>query len=168
MSVKAFMDGKETIEGLKDRITGRYSSIEQYGAMTSPVLDLSSNNGNVNLTFKAHGQINDILEINLLTPAHGYYDIASNAVVTIENEGWNEYSVTLTKGMEESYIDITYFGLGDVFIDDIKLYQTIDEGETKTLILENIETEDTSHKVKIEDRYLEDVLYYQVAASKFV
>ena len=149
-------------------ITGRYSSIEQYGAMTSPVLDLSSNNGNVNLTFKAHGQINDVLEINLLTPAHGYYDIASSSVVTIENEGWNEYSVTLTKGMEESYIDITYFGLGDVFIDDINLYQTIDEGETKILILENIETEETSHKVKIEERYLEDVLYYQVAASKFV
>ena len=28
MSVKAFMDGKETIEGLKDRITGRYSCEE--------------------------------------------------------------------------------------------------------------------------------------------
>ncbi len=25
MTVKAFMDGKETIEGLKDRINGRYS-----------------------------------------------------------------------------------------------------------------------------------------------
>ena len=30
MSVKAFMDGKETIEGLKDRITGRYSCEDIY------------------------------------------------------------------------------------------------------------------------------------------
>ncbi len=30
MSVKAFMDGKETIEGLQDRITGRYSCEDIY------------------------------------------------------------------------------------------------------------------------------------------
>jgi DNA-directed RNA polymerase subunit beta' len=30
MVVKAFMDGKETIEGLKDRITGRYSCEDIY------------------------------------------------------------------------------------------------------------------------------------------
>lgn len=149
-------------------ITGKYSSIEQYGTLTSPVSDFSSNGGKVNLSFKAHGQIGDQLEVNLITPANGYYDIASKIYITVENEGWNEYSVELTKGMEDSYIDITYFGDGNIFIDDLKLYQTIEDGESKTLLLENTEIKDTSYRVQINDAYLNDVLYYQVAASIFV
>ncbi len=149
-------------------ITGRYSSIEQYGAISSPVFDLSSDNGNVKLAFKAHGNINDILEVNLITPAHGYYDVASSATITIEKEGWNEYLVTLPKGMEDSYIDITYFGLGDIFIDDLRLYQDIDAGEIKILSINYTETANTSCRVKVEETYLNDRLYYQVSASKFI
>ncbi len=149
-------------------ITGKYSSIEQYGTLTSPVSDFSSDNGKVSLSFNAHGQIGDQLEINLITPEHGYYDIADSEIITIESEGWNEYSVELTKGMEESYIDITYFGNNNIFFDDLKLYQTISESETKTLILEDIETKDTSYRAQIENAYLNDVIYYHVAASQFV
>lgn len=149
-------------------VTGRYSSIEQFGTITSPVSDFSSDNGKVNISFKAYGNINDILEINLITPSNGYYDIACNEKITIEKEGWNDYSVTLTKGMEESYIDITYFGLGDIFFDDLKLYQNISEGETKTLIIINTETSDTSYRATIDDNYINDDIYYQLAASKLV
>lgn len=149
-------------------ITGKYSSIEQYGTLTSPVSDFSSNGGKVNLSFKAYGQKEDQLQINLITPAHGYYDIADSEIITIESEGWNEYSVELTKGTKDSYIDITYFGNNDIFFDDLKLYQTISESETKTLILEDIETKDTSYRAQIENAYLNDVIYYHVAASQFV
>lgn len=149
-------------------MTGRYSSIEQFGVMTSPVLDLSSDKGNVSLSFKAYGEINDMLEINLITPKYGYYDIASSKTVTIESEGWSDYSVTLTDGIEDSYIELTYFGASDIFIDDLKLYQTINEGETKTLTLVYTETQDTHHRAVIDDRHVNDILYYQVASSKLV
>ena len=149
-------------------ITGRYSSLEQYGALTSPVSDFSSNNGNVNLSFKAYGKTGDEITVNLLTPAKGYYDIASTKTITIEKEGWIDYSMTLTKGMEESYIDISYFGDNDVFFDDLKLYQPIEEGEKKTIIIYNEETADTSFRAKVESDYLNDELYYQVASSQYV
>lgn len=182
---KGTIDSPETIEGWEETVngwhlympvlideaigvTGRYSSIEQFGTLTSPVSDFSSDKGDVNLSFKACGNLNDKLEINLITPANGYYDIASSKTINIEKEGWNEYSVTLAKGMQDSYIEITYFGLGDIFFDDLRLYQNISEGETKTLTLINAETQDTSYRVNVEEKYLDDVIYYQVASSKFV
>ena len=149
-------------------VTGKYYYNEQYGTITSPVSDFSSDNGNITISFKAYGNINDELEVSLFTPAYGYYDIADYKYVRIGNDGWNEYSVSLRKGMEESYIEITYFGAGDVFFDDIKLYQTITEGETKTFILESSEIQATSHRVTVDDAHINDILYYQVAATKFV
>ena len=149
-------------------ITGRYSYMEFFGTISSPVFDFSSDNGNVNISFKAYGNVNDEFEINLITPKYGYYDVAYSKKIKIEKEGWNDYSLVLTNGMEESYIEISYFGSGDIFFDDLKLYQTISEGETKTLTLEHTETQDTYYRAKIEDKYLNDVIYYQVAASKYV
>lgn len=149
-------------------VTGRFSSLEQYGTLTSPISDFSSDNGKVNISFKAYGKVGDEIFVNLLTPAQGYYDIACQKKLTIEKEGWVEYSETLTNGMEESYIDISYFGLNDIFFDDLKLYQSVKKGEKKTTTIYNEYIEETSFRAKIEDKYLNDRLYYQVASTQYV
>ena len=149
-------------------VTGRFSSLEQYGTLTSPISDFSSDNGNVNLSFKAYGEIDDVISVSLLTPAYGYYDVASFKTMKIEKEGWVDYSMTLTDGMEESYIEISYFGSNDIFFDDLKLYQSVKEGEKKTTTIYNEYIEETSFRAKIEDKYLNDRLYYQVASTQYV
>ena len=149
-------------------ITGKYASSEVFGAITSPVLDLSSDNGKINLSFKAHADLNETLTVSLITSEYGFYDVADQQNITVEKEGWNEYSVELKGGTDDAYIEITNFGYGDIFFDDIKLFQSIKSGETKTLIVEELEVEDTLHKANIDKSFLNDILSYQVAARKNV
>lgn len=148
--------------------TGKYAGSEVFGAITSPVLDLSSDNGNINLTFKALANINETLMVSLITSKYGYYDVADQKSIMVEKEGWNEYSVELTNGTYDAYVEITNFGTGNVFFDDIKISQSIKAGESKTLVLEELEVEDTLHKANIEEAFFGDVLSYQVAARKNV
>ena len=129
--------------------TGKYASSEVFGAITSPVLDLSSNNGKISLNFKAHANLNETLIVSLITSESGYYDVSDQKNIIVENEGWNEYSIEFTGGTDDAYIEITNFGAGDVFFDDIKLSQSIKAGETKTITIEELEVTDTSYKAKI-------------------
>ena len=148
--------------------TGKYAGSEVFGAITSPVLDLSSDNGKVKFSFKAHADINETLIVSLITSEYGYYDVADQKDIIVEKEGWNEYSVEFTNGTDDAYIEITSFGWGDVFFDDIKLSQSIKAGETKTLVVEELEVEDTHHKANIDNAFLNDILSYQVASRKNV
>ncbi len=149
-------------------ITGKYASSEVFGSITSPVLDLSSNNGNATLSFKAHANLNEELMVYLITSEYGYYDIAYETSIVIEKEGWNEYSIELKNGTNDAYIEITNYGSGDVFFDDLKLSQTIKSGESKTLVINELEVVDTSYKANIDQAFVNDILSYQVAARKNV
>ena len=148
--------------------TGKYASNEAYGSISSPVFDLSSNNGKINLTFKAHADLNENLIVSLITSEYGYYDVADQSVIVVEKEGWNEYSVEFSNGTNDAYVEITCFGFGNVFFDDIKLSQTIKDGETKNLVIEELEVNDTHYKANVKDTFLNDILSYQVAARKNV
>ena len=149
-------------------ITGKYASSEVFGSITSPVLDLSSNNGTVSLSFKAHADLNEEIIISLINSEYGYYDVADQKYFLVEKDGWNEYYVELSNGTDDTYIEITSFGFGNIFFDDLKLYQTIKEGDAKTLIIDMLEVNDTCYKANINDSFLNDVLSYQVASRKNV
>lgn len=148
--------------------TGKYASSEVFGAITSPVLDLSSDNGKITISFKALADINEELIVSLITSEYGYYDVTNQKSIFIQKEGWNEYSVELENGTNDAYIEITSFGFGNIFFDDLKLYQTIKEGEVKTLVIDEIEVEDTHYKANVNKNYINDDLSYQVAARKNV
>ncbi|MBO5958410.1 MAG: T9SS type A sorting domain-containing protein [Bacteroidales bacterium] len=148
--------------------TGKYASSEVFGAITSPVLDLSSDNGKIKFSFKAHADLNETLIVSLITSEYGYYDVADQKNIIVEKEGWNEYSVEFNNGTDDAYIEITSFGWGDVFFDDVKLSQSIKAGEKKTLVVEELEVEDTHHKANIDNAFLNDILSYQVASRKNV
>ena len=148
--------------------TGKYASSQVYGSLTSPVFDLSSNEGKLNLSFKVHAKTGDLLVVYLITSEYGYYDVADAVDLNINKDGWSEYSIELANGTNDAYIEITSFGSGDIFFDDLKLSQPIKAGENKTLILEELEVEGTSYKANIKDTFLKDILSYQVASRKNV
>ncbi len=149
-------------------VTGQYSVYNQYGLMQSPVLDLTSDNGNAVVSFTAYGPSMDELSISLFSNADGYYDIASNKTVALEGEGWNEYTVELSGGMEDSYIEIKYLGSGYVYFDDLKLSQNISEGEVKVNNIQTDEIETASLDVVVDEKYADDILFYQLQAVKYV
>ena len=149
-------------------VTGQYVNYNQYGFVQSPVLDLTSDDGNVNISFKAYGNVNDEMEINLFSAANGYYDIASSETVKIENIGWNEYSVDLTDGDVDSYIVIKYLGSGYMFFDDITLSQQISEGDVKVNRIQRTETESTNLDIFVDEKYAKDILFYQLHATQYV
>ena len=148
--------------------TGRYASEDVFGAITSNVADMSSNNGKVNISFKALSNPNTELIVSLITSEYGYYDVADQKTFFIEKEGWNEYNIELENGYEDSYIEITSFSSSDIFFDDLKLFQTIKSGDTKTLVIEEVEVSDNHYKANINETYINDVLSYQVASRKNV
>ena len=148
--------------------TGKYASSEVYGSISSPVFDLSSNNGKINFSFKALADLNEELIVSLITSEYGYYDVADQKSIIVEKEGWNEYSIDFSYGTDDAYVEITSFGFGNVFFDDIKLSQTIKGGETKALAIDETIVDETSYKANVKDDFLNDVLYYQVAARKNV
>ena len=148
--------------------TGQYANSEVFGSITSSVADMSSNNGKVSLSFKALANINTEIIVSLINSEYGYYDVADQKTFFVEKEGWIEYSVELENGNEDTYIEITSFNSGNIFFDDIKLFQTIKNGETKTLVIEEVEISDNHHKANISDTYVNDALSYQVASRKNV
>lgn len=148
--------------------TGKYASSQVYGSLTSPVFDLSSNEGKLNLSFKVHAKTGDLLVVYLITSEYGYYDVADAVELNINKDGWSEYSIELANGTNDAYIEITSFGSGDIFFDDLKLSQPIKAGENKTLILEELEVAGTSYQANIKDAFLNDILSYQVASRKNV
>lgn len=149
-------------------VTGQYVNYNQYGFVQSPVLNLTSDDGKVNISFKAYGNVNDEMEINLFSAANGYYDIASSETVKIENTGWNEYSADLTNGDVDSYIVIKYLGSGYMYFDDITLSQQITEGEVKVNRIQSTETESTSLDIIVDEKYANDILFYQLHATQYV
>lgn len=148
--------------------SGKYASEEVFGSISSNVADMSSNNGKVNISFKALANPNTELIVSLITSKYGYYDIADQKAFFIEKEGWNEYSIELENGYKESYIEITSFSSGNIFFDDLKLFQTIKSGDTKTLVIEELEVSDNHYKANINETYKNDILSYQVASRKNV
>ena len=148
--------------------TGQYANSEVFGSITSAVADMSSNNGKVNLSFKALANINTEIIVSLINSEYGYYDVADQKSFFVEKEGWIEYSVELENGNEDTYIEITSFNSGNIFFDDIKLFQTIKNGETKTLVIEEVEVNDNHYKANINESFVNDALSYQVASRKNV
>lgn len=89
------------------------------GWLNTPVLDCSANNGTFTLSFRAKSALasGDELDILLLYPDETY--ATESAYVMLTNE-WQEYSVSMSKGNAETFIQMWTYD-GEYYIDDIKM-----------------------------------------------
>ncbi len=149
-------------------LSGEYFDYWDFGLIESPALDLSSDNGKVNLSFKAKGNAGESIEIAFFASPEGYYDMVDSYTVDLEGDDWTDVNVTFEGGDEYSYVSIVYYGGNYLFIDDLKLWQNIEAGETKIATIVDAYTAETNYEVTIRERYMNSVVYYQVSAIKYI
>lgn len=89
------------------------------GWLNTPILDFSANNGTFTMTFRAKSALSSGDELNMLLLYPGEQYAASSQSVILTNE-WKEYSISLSKGTAESFIQMWTYE-GEYFIDDIKI-----------------------------------------------
>lgn len=100
---------------------GMYDSYgrEETGYLMTPKADLSANGGFFTVSFRAKSvrSNGDILTLMNLMP--GSYSALSKTDINITSE-WQDFSVQLSAGAEQSYIQF-YSSFGEWFIDDVKV-----------------------------------------------
>lgn len=89
------------------------------GWLNTPILDFSANNGTFTMTFRAKSALSSGDELNMLLLYPGEQYAVSSQSVILTNE-WKEYSISLSKGTAESFIQMWTYE-GEYFIDDIKI-----------------------------------------------
>lgn len=89
------------------------------GWLNTPILDFSANNGTFTITFRAKSALTSGDELNMLLLYPGEQYATSSQSVILTNE-WQEYSISLSQGTAESYIQMWTYD-GESFIDDIKI-----------------------------------------------
>lgn len=89
------------------------------GWLNTPILDFSANNGTFTMTFRAKSALTSGDEVNMLLLYPGEQYAVSSQSVILTNE-WKEYSISLSKGTAESFIQMWTYE-GEYFIDDIKI-----------------------------------------------
>ena len=89
------------------------------GWLNTPILDFSANNGTFTMTFRAKSALTSGDELNMLLLYPGEQYAVSSQSVILTNE-WKEYSISLSKGTAESFIQMWTYE-GEYFIDDIKI-----------------------------------------------
>lgn len=150
-------------------LSGEGSEYWDYSYMSSPELDLSSDNGNVTISFRAKAEAGENFDIFLYSADYdGYYEEADYQAFTTENDQWNEYTFELTGGKESSIIELYYYGMNFLYIDDLKVSQNLSKGEVKTVLLQDILTQDTSIDFVIDEKYRNDDTFYKLYAIKYV
>lgn len=149
-------------------LSGEYSLYYDYATFTSPQLDLSSDGGKFTISFKLKGTAGDNFDLFLYTATAGYYDVAAVKEITLESNEWTEYSFEMNYGYEYSIIDFVYYGLNNIFIDDLKLSQEMKQGEVKTTLIQETLTEESSLDFVVDEYYKNDILYYQLYAIKYI
>lgn len=149
-------------------VSGENADYYDYGYISSPEVDLSSDNGKATLSFKMKATEGDGIEIYLYTEQYGYYQEVYTEYITVENSNWNEYTIELANGYEKSIVEIWYYGADNAFFDDIKLSQNMTKGEVKTLMILEDYTAENYYDIVIDKKYRKDEIYYQLYGYKYI
>ena len=146
-------------------VSGEFNKDELYGYLSSPLYNLSYNNGSFNISLSLKGNTDDYIVVNLID-SEGY--IAYEQAISLPDAEWNDFSFPMQKGDEESNIEIVYYGSGYLFIDNLKIYQELPTGaRVTTPILQKLCYE-TSVDISVQEHYKYDELYYQIYSIKNV
>lgn len=151
--------------------------------LISPELDLSKDNGKINLSIKLYGELAEMADQDgnpVYVPTQAAvalfnYDESIGDYVQAElvyPEGvdaeWKTFNVTLTKGTSRSTIGI--YGVtapGNLYIDDLKITQNYKKGETllEPFLFKQY-CEDTSLEVVVPMKVVNAPVYHKVSAVK--
>ena len=144
-------------------ISGEFSEKELNGYLSSPMYNLSYNNGTFNVSLSLKGNTDDYVVVNLID-SEG--EIASEQAISLPDAEWNDFSFPMQNGDEESNIEIIYNGSGYLFIDNLKVYQELPTGaQVSTPIIQKLCYE-TSIDISIQEHYKYDELFYQLYSVK--
>ena len=146
-------------------VSGQYAAYQQYGYLSSPEMDLSANDGLVDLTFRVKAPAGDRISVAMLSLTEFGYDFVDSKAYETTGE-WQEVTVTLQGGNEFSSVQIVDGGSQVLLIDDVRMTQKLSAGEVKKLHFFLETTEKTSCEVVVPERYRGDKVGYAVRAVK--
>ena len=144
-------------------ISGEFNEKELYGYLSSPIYNLSYNNGSFNISLSLKGNTDDYVVVNLIDSKG---NIASEQTISLPDNEWNDFSFPMQKGDEESNIEIVYYGSGYLFIDNLKIYQDLTTGARVTTPIFQKLCHETSVDISIQEHYKYDELFYQIYSIK--
>ena len=150
-------------------LSGEGTAYYDYSYISSPEMDLSSDDGKVTVTLKLKATAGNAMDLYLYSAEEGgYYDIVDEIYFSAENDEWNEYTFELTGGKAHSIIELYYYGYDYLYIDGIKVTQNLKAGESKSLLINDELVSESSYDIVIDKAYRNDKIYYQLYAIKYV
>lgn len=129
-------------------------------ALLSPIYDLSHDGGTVTVTLTFKGAGIDTVIVSLCDVNDDVIDMKRSPVTS----EWTTVAFELQGGLEESYIGITMEGMGELYIDDLKVSQNLKAGESISLLYAYGTTADTSYDFLTPDKSDGDSYSFKVAA----
>lgn len=150
-------------------LSGEGTAYYDYSYISSPEMDLSSDDGKVTVTLKLKATAGNAMDLYLYSAEEGgYYDIVDEIYFSAENDEWNEYTFELTGGKAHSIIELYYYGYDYLYIDGIKVTQNLKAGESKSLLINDELVSESSYDIVIDKAFRNDKIYYQLYAIKYV
>ena len=148
-------------------VTGIYSYMREYGSLSSPVMDMSGNNGEVTIDFSIKTNKDDQVVIQLFSPTDNGYDFVDSRPFNASGE-WESHSMTLSGGTELSYIQIIYNGQDVMFIDNVRVSQSLPSGTVYRHHFLDKTQKETSIDIAIPEAYRGSEINYAVQAIKYL
>lgn len=146
-------------------VHGTYSAYEQFGYLSSPEMDLSANDGEVELSFRVKAKAGDRVAVAMLSfTDEGYQFVDSKAYET--NGEWQEIKTTIGGGAEYSCVQIVYGGSNIMLLDDVVLTQQMPEGTVYNHQFLFTTIEETSLDIVVPEIYRGDKVSYKVRGVK--
>lgn len=125
-----FFGGAEFQDGYIG-IQGAFAMLGYAAQIESPTLDLSANGGKVTISFRVkNDDIKTGVVVCLYVRERGDYRLADEYLVSDLTKNWRTITCSLTGGTDNSIVAIIPTSTGNLYVDDLKVFQNVKPGMT--------------------------------------
>lgn len=112
-------------------LSNAYADVMMGGMLASAYYDLTASAGKVDVDLRVMGQDVSAVVVSLCYDNEQEESVELSSETIVLGEGWNDYSVSLSGGTDKCYVAISCGeGMGTLFIDNLKVTQPLDAGES--------------------------------------
>lgn len=128
-------------------IQGAFAYLGYAAQIESPALELGASGGKLSVELKAkNDDVRTSLAIALFNPANGDFEMVDSMEEEL-SKNWHTVRASLTGGTDGSILALIPTRSGNVYIDDLKVWQNIKSGVEAKILADKTEINDTKAKI---------------------
>lgn len=149
-------------------LSGMYSIYNDYSYLTSPEFDLSADGGKFTMSLELKGNDGENVDVNVFNAETGTYEFVDGETVVIQGSDWQKYTFEFEGGYERTLIEIVYYGVTNLLIDNLIVSQNFKEGDMVAIPMLDAFVPENSLDIVIDKKFRNDNVFYKLYGIKYM